>query len=311
MVHAPRRLRSARVLIGGHIDSVPNGGWLDGCLNVMAGSRCSAASRGGRAAADGAARQLGRRGGRAVRTVALRLERRRRLDARPGRAPAAAPTGTGSPSRTRSRAHGVDLDRATESQAAARARGRLPRAAHRAGAGAGVARPAARHRPRHVRRRAPPDHVDGPGGPRRARRRWTSGRDALAGAARLALVIRGSPPRPGTVPCARAANVVCRPGIVTSVVETAEQLLDQRHLDAAEARATCSTTRWRSRALRRRGEHRGRLGADLVDRADPLRRPADRPRRRGDRRGRGDGAPAAERPAARRRRGRRARGCRP
>ena len=26
---------------------------------------------------------------------------------------------------------------------------------------------------------------------------------------------------------------MCRPGIVTSVVETAEQLLDQRHLDAA------------------------------------------------------------------------------
>ena len=25
------------VLIGGHIDSVPNGGWLDGCLNVLAG----------------------------------------------------------------------------------------------------------------------------------------------------------------------------------------------------------------------------------------------------------------------------------
>src|SRR5919197_114350 len=24
------------VLLGGHIDSVPNGGWLDGCLNVMA-----------------------------------------------------------------------------------------------------------------------------------------------------------------------------------------------------------------------------------------------------------------------------------
>jgi N-carbamoyl-L-amino-acid hydrolase len=28
--------------------------------------------------------------------------------------------------------------------------------------------------------------------------------------------------------------VVCRPGIVTSVVETAEQLLDQRHLDASQ-----------------------------------------------------------------------------
>lgn len=23
--------------IGGHLDSVPNGGWLDGCLNVFAG----------------------------------------------------------------------------------------------------------------------------------------------------------------------------------------------------------------------------------------------------------------------------------
>ena len=26
------------LLLGGHIDSVPNGGWLDGCLNVMAGT---------------------------------------------------------------------------------------------------------------------------------------------------------------------------------------------------------------------------------------------------------------------------------
>src|SRR5712691_9866094 len=25
------------LLIGGHIDSVPNGGWLDGCLNTLAG----------------------------------------------------------------------------------------------------------------------------------------------------------------------------------------------------------------------------------------------------------------------------------
>src|SRR5439155_9956166 len=31
------RGRSERaLLLGGHIDSVPNGGWLDGCLNVMA-----------------------------------------------------------------------------------------------------------------------------------------------------------------------------------------------------------------------------------------------------------------------------------
>src|ERR671929_2216053 len=26
------------LLIGGHMDSVPNGGWLDGCLNVLAGA---------------------------------------------------------------------------------------------------------------------------------------------------------------------------------------------------------------------------------------------------------------------------------
>src|SRR3954449_46914 len=33
------RGRSDRaLLIGGHIDSVPNGGWLDGALNVMAGA---------------------------------------------------------------------------------------------------------------------------------------------------------------------------------------------------------------------------------------------------------------------------------
>src|SRR5882762_2648984 len=25
------------LVIGGHTDSVPNGGWLDGCLNVLAG----------------------------------------------------------------------------------------------------------------------------------------------------------------------------------------------------------------------------------------------------------------------------------
>src|SRR2546428_2168692 len=35
---ATLRGRSERaILIGGHIDSVPNGGWLDGCLNVLAG----------------------------------------------------------------------------------------------------------------------------------------------------------------------------------------------------------------------------------------------------------------------------------
>jgi N-carbamoyl-L-amino-acid hydrolase len=32
-----RGVSEKELLIGGHIDSVPNGGWLDGCLNVLAG----------------------------------------------------------------------------------------------------------------------------------------------------------------------------------------------------------------------------------------------------------------------------------
>ena len=75
------------LLIGGHLDSVPNGGWLDGCLNVLAGAEVLR-----RIAAEGEppvtvqARILGRRGGRALRTLALRLVGRGGLDERPGRA---------------------------------------------------------------------------------------------------------------------------------------------------------------------------------------------------------------------------------
>ena len=29
--------RPESIVIGGHLDSVPNGGWLDGCWNVIAG----------------------------------------------------------------------------------------------------------------------------------------------------------------------------------------------------------------------------------------------------------------------------------
>jgi N-carbamoyl-L-amino-acid hydrolase len=59
-------------------------------------------------------------------------------------------------------------------------------------------------------------------------------RDALAGAAKLALEIRDIAARVGEGAVCTSGGVVCRPGIVTSVVETAEQLLDQRHLDAAK-----------------------------------------------------------------------------
>ena len=56
-------------------------------------------------------------------------------------------------------------------------------------------------------------------------------RDALAGAAKLALEIREIAMRTGAGAVCTSGGVVCKPGIVTSVVETAEQLLDQRHLD--------------------------------------------------------------------------------
>src|SRR5581483_8183669 len=58
-------------------------------------------------------------------------------------------------------------------------------------------------------------------------------RDALAAAAKLALEIRPIAAKVGGGAVCTSGNVVCRPGIVTSVVGTAEQLLDQRHLDAA------------------------------------------------------------------------------
>jgi N-carbamoyl-L-amino-acid hydrolase len=57
-------------------------------------------------------------------------------------------------------------------------------------------------------------------------------RDALAGAARLELEIREIAKRTGKGAVSTMGGVVTKPGIVTSVVETAECLLDQRHLDA-------------------------------------------------------------------------------
>jgi N-carbamoyl-L-amino-acid hydrolase len=57
-------------------------------------------------------------------------------------------------------------------------------------------------------------------------------RDALAGAAKLALSLRDIASETGGGAVCTSGGVVCKPGIVTSVVETAEQLLDQRHLDA-------------------------------------------------------------------------------
>src|SRR6478672_7949112 len=59
-------------------------------------------------------------------------------------------------------------------------------------------------------------------------------RDALAGAAKLELELREIAARVGDGAVCTMGGVVTKPGIVTSVVETAECLLDQRHLDAAQ-----------------------------------------------------------------------------
>ena len=208
-------------------------------------------------------------------------------------------------------AHGVDLDRALEARQRARERRGLPRAAHRAGAGAGVAGPAARRRARDLRRRAPPGHLPRPGrarrldadgqAPRRARgrRRSSSSRSARSPSARA------------TAPSARWAASSRRPGIVTSVVETAECLLDQRHLDAAQARGDARAT---PRRASRRFAHEENIEVEWerIWKIEPILfdEDADRARRRGGPRGRRHVAPPAERAAARRRRGRRAPGSR-
>jgi beta-ureidopropionase / N-carbamoyl-L-amino-acid hydrolase len=72
-------------------------------------------------------------------------------------------------------------------------------------------------------------------------------RDALAGAARLALELRHIAERAGGGAVCTSGDVACRPGIVTSVVETAEQLLDQRHLDAGTLAAMLDDAKERCR----------------------------------------------------------------
>src|SRR6266508_2717104 len=110
------------LLLGGHLDSVPNGGWLDGSLNVVAGSEVL--------------RRIAEEG---EPPLAVRLERGRRLDARPGRAPSADRPGRSLAPRRARRARGRSRPR-DRVRPPARQRGRLPRAAHRAGPGARVAR---------------------------------------------------------------------------------------------------------------------------------------------------------------------------
>ena len=86
-------------------------------------------------------------------------------------------------------------------------------------------------------------------------------RDALAGAAKLALDIREIAREAGGGAVCTSGGVVCRPGIVTSVVETAEQLLDQRHLDAGKLARMLAAAKEARGAVRRGGEDRASSGS--------------------------------------------------
>jgi N-carbamoyl-L-amino-acid hydrolase len=219
------------LLIGGHLDSVPNGGWLDGALNVVAGSEVF------RRIAEEAeppvtvrlvswADEEGARFGRSLFGSSAAADSMRdqdelrKLTDRDG---ISLPDAVG--------AHGVDLDRATEAK----------RQLQNASA----------YLELHIEQgpvlesmELPLGAVLGTYGVERHRVTWRGQaahagstpmdqrRDALAGASKLALELRHIAARTGEGAVCTSGDVVCHPGIVTSVVETAEQLLDQRHLDA-------------------------------------------------------------------------------
>ena len=219
------------VLIGGHMDSVPNGGWLDGCLNVVAGVEVLR-----RIAAEGTppvtvrlvswADEEGARFGRslfgssaAAGSMSDQDELRDLSDS----------NGTTLPDALA--AYGVDLDSVLA------AREELDSAAA--------------YLELHIEQGPvleslglPLGVVLGTFGVERHRVTWRGQaahagstpmdkrRDALAGAAKLALEIREIARRTGGGAVCTSGGVVCKPGIVTSVVETAEQLLDQRDLSA-------------------------------------------------------------------------------
>ena len=104
-------------------------------------------------------------------------------------------------------------------------------------------------------------------------------RDAFLAAARSALAWRDDAARRDDVR-ATTGIVKVSPGIVTAFNGTCEVSLDQRALDAGRARRHAGDGAGGVRADRRRGGLHGRVGADLGDRADPVRRRADRARRR-------------------------------
>jgi hydantoinase/carbamoylase family amidase len=219
------------LLIGGHMDSVPNGGWLDGCLNVLAGVEVL------RRIAEEArppvtvrlvswADEEGARFGRSLfgsSAAAGSMKDQQELRSLKDREGIALPDAL--------EEHGVELDGALG------ARSQLENAAA--------------YLELHIEQGPVLESMDlplgvvlGTFGVERSRFTWRGQaahagstpmdkrRDALAGAAKLALYIREIAAEVGGGAVCTSGGVVTKPGIVTSVVETAEQLLDQRHLNA-------------------------------------------------------------------------------
>jgi hydantoinase/carbamoylase family amidase len=217
------------LLIGGHIDSVPNGGWLDGALNVVAGVEVLR-----RIAEEGSppvpvrlvnwADEEGARFGRSLfgsSAAAGSMRDQDELAKLTDRDGVSLPDAIGR--------YGVSLDRALE------ARSQL----ENAGA----------YLELHIEQGPVLESMDiplgvvlGTFGVERSRVTFRGQaahagstpmdkrRDALAAAAWLALEIRGIATSHGGV--CTMGGVVTKPGIVTSVVEPAECLLDQRNMDA-------------------------------------------------------------------------------
>jgi len=221
------------LLIGGHIDSVPNGGWLDGALNVVAGVEVLR-----RIAEEGTppvtvrlvnwADEEGARFGRslfgssaAAGSIADQDELRQRHDA----------DGVALPDAIARFA--VDLDAALD------ARSELEHAAA--------------YLELHIEQGPVLESLDLPLGvvlgtfgverhqvtfrgqaAHAGSTPMDKRRDALAGGAKLELELREIAARIGEGAVCTMGGVVTKPGIVTSVVETAECLVDQRHLDAVQ-----------------------------------------------------------------------------
>jgi beta-ureidopropionase / N-carbamoyl-L-amino-acid hydrolase len=221
------------LLIGGHIDSVPNGGWLDGALNVMAGVEV--------------VRRIAEEGTPPV-TVRL-VNWADEEGARFGRSLFGSSAAAGSMSdqdelRQRKDADGVSLPDAVarfgvELDTALEARGELENAAA--------------YLELHIEQGPVLESMDLPLGvvlgtfgverhqvtfrgqaAHAGSTPMNQRRDALAGAARLELELKEIAARIGGGAVCTMGGVVTKPGIVTSVVETAECLLDQRHLDGLQ-----------------------------------------------------------------------------